>query len=144
MTREFLESLQVGDAPLPEAVIDAIWCQQEKQNQSWQEKYDQAVADHTAAMAKARFDASVREAITAHHGKNIKAITALLDTESLQKQADIPAAVNQAVAQVKKENGYLFAAPSPAPYAPTAGAGNPQMAYPQTLAGALREKFDSK
>ena len=144
MTREFLESLQVEDAPLPTEIIDAICGQLEQHDRAWQEKLTQAEQSHLAAMAKTRFDMAVKEAITAQQGKNHKAIAALLDLENLQKQEDISAAVTQAVAQVKKENGYLFAQTAPAPYAGTAGTQVQQFPYPQTLAGALREKFDNQ
>ena len=140
MTREFLESLQVGDAPLPEDMVDAICAELEQHDRAWQDKLTQAEQDHKAAM----FHMVVKDTITAHRGKNHKAIAALLDLEELQKQEDIPEAVARAVAQVKKENGYLFSQTVATPYAATAGTQTQQTPSPQTLAGALREKFGSK
>ena len=150
MKREFLQELRVGEAALPKEVIDAIMAENGKDIQThrqaaqqWEEKYNRAVTDHAAQMEKLQFDGYIQSAVTALGGRNLKAIAALLDLEQLQKSQDPKAAVQEAVAKVKEENDYLFAGTVlPAPYAPGTGTqSTDQGKFPNTLAGALKEKF---
>ena len=132
MKREFLQALM----EMPKEVIDAIMAEngrdiQQLRNscQEWEQKY------HAA-----RLDSAVGQAIAKARGRNQKAITALLDLQALQQAEDLQAAAQQAVEQVKRECGYLFdTVPGFAP-----GTGAVQLGAeeePQTLAGALKEKF---
>ena len=149
MKREFLQELRVGEAALPKEVIDAIMAengrdiQTHKQAaQQWEEKYNRAVSDHTAQMEKLQFDGYVQNAVQTHRGRSLKAIAALLDMEQLRQANDPMTAVEQAVAKLKEENGYLFETHSPTPYAAATGtAAVGQEVFPNTLAGALKEKF---
>ena len=118
MTREFLEELA-----LPQEVAEAVW---------------QA---HEQALQQVRFDHSLEKAIEKARGRNAKAITALLDLEALRAAPDT---LEEALNGVKKENGYLFHADRPPLYPPSTGT-NPQLHQaPDTLAGALRERFEKK
>lgn len=175
MKREFLQSLKVGDATLSKEVIDAIMAengkdiekaksqfedyeelkQQLSQLQSeqrdfetlqqqctaWEEKY------HTSQkqMGQLQFEQVLQLAVRDANGRNLKAISALLDLDALQNSEDPQAAVQQALEDLKEENGYLFEMPTPPPYARGTGS---QMREndrsPVTLAGALREKFERK
>ena len=132
MKREFLQGLM----EMPKEVIDAIMAengrdiQQLRQSaQQWEQKYNAA-----------RLDGAVSMAIAKARGRNQKAITALLDLQALQQAEDLQAAAQQAVETVKADCGYLFeTVPG---YAP--GTGSMQVSSgeePQTLAGALKEKF---
>ena len=132
MKREFLQGLM----EMPKEVIDAIMAengrdiQQLRQSaQQWEQKYNAA-----------RLDGAVSMAIAKARGRNQKAITALLDLQALQQAEDLSAAAQQAVETVKADCGYLFeTVPG---YAP--GTGSMQVSSeeePQTLAGALKEKF---
>ena len=132
MKREFLQALM----EMPKEVIDAIMAEngrdiQQLRNscQEWEQKY------HAA-----RLDSAVGQAIAKARGRNQKAITALIDLQALQQAEDLQAAAQQAVEQVKRECGYLFdTVPGFAP-----GTGAVQLGAeeePQTLAGALKEKF---
>ena len=132
MKREFLQGLM----EMPKEVIDAIMAEngrdiQQLRNscQEWEQKY------HAA-----RLDSAVGQAIAKARGRNQKAITALLDLQALQQAEDLQAAAQQAVETVKRECGYLFdTLPGFAP-----GTGAVQLGAeeePQTLAGALKEKF---
>ena len=132
MKREFLQGLM----EMPKEVIDAIMAengrdisQLRQSAQDWEQKY------HAARLAGA-----VGQAIARSGGRNQKAITALLDMQALQEAEDVNAAAQQAVDQVRKECGYLFEmVPG---YAPGTGAMVVQgEEEPQSLAGALREKF---
>ena len=76
----------------------------------WQKKLDDMA-----------FDGILKDAITAAKGKNVRAITALLDVESLRSSKDQSKAIEAALEGIKQENDYLFDAPTPPPYAPGAG-----------------------
>ena len=132
MKREFLQALM----EMPKEVIDAIMAENGRDIQQlrtscqeWEQKY------HAA-----RLDSAVGQAIAKARGRNQKAITALLDLQALQQAEDLQAAAQQAVEKVKRECGYLFdTLPGFAP-----GTGAVQLGAeeePQTLAGALKEKF---
>ena len=132
MKREFLQALM----EMPKEVIDAIMAENGRDIQQlrtscqeWEQKY------HAA-----RLDSAVGQAIAKARGRNQKAITALLDLQALQQAEDLQAAAQQAVETVKRECGYLFdTLPGFAP-----GTGAVQLGAegePQTLAGALKEKF---
>ena len=124
MTREFLQSLQVGENPLPEEVVDAIM---------------EKVTDM-------KLSAALDTAIERAGGRNAKAITALLDMQSLRESPDTAAAIDEALTELKRTCGYLFESPqTPPPYARGTGTqpGEPNPG-PATLAGALRERFERK
>lgn len=152
MKREFLQNLKVGEQPLPKEIIDAIMAENGKDIQAakqsgegWEEKYNQALSDHAKELEQLRFDALLREAVSAANGRSLKAITALLDVEALKRSEDPQKAVSDAVDALKQESGYLFQTQTPPPYA--RGTGSRQGAaseQPATLAGALREKFERK
>ena len=143
MKREFLFALMEA---MPKEVVDAIMeengrdIQAAKQAaQDWEARYNQSVAEHEQKLAQVSFDARLREQILSAGGRNIKAITALLDTQGLLTAPED--AVAEAVAQVKKDCGYLFATAQVPPYA--SGTGTVPAETPKTanLADALREKF---
>ena len=151
MKREFLESLVVGQDALPPQIIDAIMeeCDKDIQAhqqaaQQWEDQYKQALTRHSQELAQLTFEGIVKDAVTASRGKNLTAIKALLDITALQEAPDPTGAVQKAVAQLQKEHGYLFdSAPTPPPYAKGAGTAGAAENTPNTLAGALREKFGS-
>ena len=90
------------------------------------------------------FDSEIKDAITAAKGKNVKAVAALLDLETLRSSKNREADVKAALETVKQENGYLFEeAQTPPPYA--SGTGTTPvggMRAPATLAGALKERYE--
>lgn len=148
MKREFLQNLKVGENSLPKEIIDAIMAQNgqdiesaKQSGRDWEEKYNQAVAQHAAQMRKVQLQAALETAVTKAGGRNQKAIAALLDLDSLENSEDLPAALEQALEQVRKDCGYLFESAVPPQYSPntgvTAGGG---FSGPVTLAGALRER----
>lgn len=74
-----------------------------------------------------KFEAKVKDAITAAKGKNPKAITALLDMDTLKasknQDADLKAALE--ALQKAEDSGFLFGTEQdPPPYAGNTGAGN--------------------
>lgn len=119
-----------------------------KSAKEWEEKYNQAIADHKQQMADMAFDQSLDSAISGAKGRNAKAIKALLDMEALKKSTNQDADIKAALESLKKDSAYLFEDPSKAPpYAPGAGAGtgvysgkyDPQTAAIRAAAGLKNE-----
>ena len=76
-------------------------------DKEWQEKLD--------TMA---FEGKVKDAITAARGKNVKAISALLDMDALKASKNQDVDIKSAVEALQKESGYLFEEEgNPPPYA---------------------------
>lgn len=112
--------------------------------QEWEQKYNQAVADHQAELADRDFQRVLTDAITGAKGRNPKAITALLDVDALKNSKNQSDDIKAALEGLKKDSGYLFdTEQAPPPYAP--GTGAPGGGTPSTggsLAEALRERFN--
>ena len=151
MKREFLQSFKVAGEPLPKEVIDAIMAengqdiQQAKQgSQVWEDKYNQAVTAHARELAGLRLQSSLEQAVHKAGGRSVKAIAALLDMDAIAASDDVSAALDTAVAELKKDSGYLFEAPTPPPYAPFTGTQAQVASQPATLAGALRERMNNR
>lgn len=89
-----------------------------KAAKDWEDKYNQAIADHKKAMDDRDFSDRLNEAIGKAKGRNAKAIQALLDVEQLKGSKDQATDINTALEALKKESGYLFETePTPPPYA---------------------------
>lgn len=152
MKREFLQNLTVDGQSLSKEVIDAIMAengrdiQMAKQSSTqWEDKYNQAVADHKKELDELRFGALLKEAVHAAKGRNEKAIAALLDLDTIRAEEDPSAALKNAMTELKKNSGYLFEGEeTPPPF--SGGTGTRQRGIreqPATLAGALRERFET-
>lgn len=114
-----------------------------KTAQQWKADYDKAVADHKSELDGIKFQSVLDGAITAAKGKSAKAITALLDVEALRGSEDQQKAINAALEDIKKENGYLFDdGGTPPPYAGGTGIKTPSPVATDSLAGALRERYN--
>ena len=114
-----------------------------KTAQQWKEAHDQVISDHQKEMDGIKFQSVLDNAITAAKGKNAKAITALLDVETLRGSEDQQKAINAALEALKKDSGYLFDGEgTPPPYSRGAGTQtqNPTSTV-GSLADALREKY---
>ena len=170
MKREFLQGLTVGDAPLPKEVIDAIMAengrdieavkaryadydglkeqlsrQEADAAKQWEEKLNQQVDTHRREMSDLIFSHNLEKAILSAKGRNAKAITALLDVETLKASENQTADLDTALKQLKQDCSYLFQSETPPPYARGTGAMTPETnRSPATLAGALLEKFERK
>ena len=112
----------------------------------WEEKYNQSLQSHQQALAQVEFDHQLQLAVQNARGRNLKAITALLDVDHLKTSENQQEAISKALEQLKLNSGYLFeTAQTPPPYAQGTGT---QMGItktiPGTLAGALREKYERK
>ena len=118
-----------------------------KSAKDWEEKYNQAIADHNQKMADMAFNHALESAITGAKGKNIGAVLGALGAEkitTLKESKNQEADIKAALEGLKKGSGYLFDdGQIPPPYAGGTGTGNPkQSGEPMSLAGALREKYN--
>jgi hypothetical protein len=112
--------------------------------QEWEEKYNAAIKDHNQKMADMAFNHSLETKIGAMKGRNVKAIMALMDTETLKKSNNQDADITAALEALKKDSGYLFDEDkNPPPYARGTGAGNQPPEKAGSLVDALRERFSS-
>jgi len=123
MKREFLENLKIGEESLPEEIMEAI------------------LMEHEKAVKQAQLQGALETAVVKAGGRNLKAITALLDMQTIGESEDVAGALQEAMKQLKKENSYLFETPAPPPYARFTGTRETAANEPQTLAGALRERM---
>lgn len=72
-------------------------------------EHQRIVADYEQKLLQQRLDSEIRMAVTTAGGRNLKAISALMDSAAIAQAEDMAAAARQAVATVKRENPYLFA-----------------------------------
>ena len=160
MKREFLQELRVNGEALPKAVIDAIMAENgrdieaakasvdgealRREAQQWREKFTQAEQKHAQQLADMAFQNSLSQAVTAAQGRSCKAISALLDLDTIRAAEDPEKALQAAIETLKGEASYLFGTVTPPPYAVGTGKQQYPNQAPDTLAGALREKFERK
>ncbi len=93
-----------------------------KSAKDWEDKYNEAVAKHQKEMADVAFNGALKDAITAAKGRNAKAITALLDIDTLKASKNQESDIKAALEGLKKDSGYLFESEqTPPPYAAGTG-----------------------
>ena len=152
MKREFLQNLSVAGAPLTKEVIDAIMAENgrdienaKQAGNTWEEKYNQAVQAHRQELEQLRFQSALEEAVKNAGGRNTKAIASLLDLDTIRSGEDLPQALAGAMEALKVEHDYLFQSQMPPLYARGTGTREGADNHTQdTLAGALREKYERK
>ena len=76
-------------------------------------------AEYENRVRSMQVDHALQTAVNAAGGRNVTAIRALLDESAIRASEDISAAAETAVAQLKRQHGYLFAVPQV--YAPGTG-----------------------
>ncbi len=114
-----------------------------KNAKQWKEEHDNAVSAHQKELDGIKFQNVLDGEITKAKGKNAKAITALLDVETLRGSENQQEAINAALEALKKDSGYLFEEEkTPPPYSRGAGTGTQLPEKAGSLADALREKFN--
>ena len=90
-------------------------------------KLQQDLADkdtaHKTELANMAFDRALEGAITNAKGKNVKAIKALLDVDTLKASKNQEADIKTALEGLQKDSGYLFDTGNPPPYAAGTGTG---------------------
>lgn len=109
---------------------------------AWSEKLAQLEAHHQQQLRQMEFRHLFRQAVAQAGGRNEKAVAAMVDLEALSKEEDPQKALADALAALKKEESWLFESQVPPVFAAGTGAAMPQTySKPDTLAGALRERF---
>lgn len=93
--------------------------------------------EYQTKLADMEFYNSLDNAITASGAKNLKAVKALLDVETLKGSKNRDADIKNAIAAVKSENDYMFTAEHK-PFAPVnpADVGSPKMSLTEAMAYA--------
>ncbi len=128
-----------------QARLDEANSKLESYDPEWKAKAAQAQADAEKKVADMQFQSLLDSAITAAKGRNSKAITALLDMDTLRGSKNQEADIQSALEKLKSDSGYLFdTGETPPPYASgtgTAAASNTQ-AGPISLAGALKQRYE--
>ena len=124
MDKEYLESF--GIAPEVAAVI--------------MEEHQKVVAEHEKTVKTLKRDHAVAFAVQKAGGRNLKAVTALLDADALGEE-NFQENLETALGAMKKENPWLFETSAPPRYAPFTGADTAPAQKPMTLASALRERM---
>lgn len=98
---------------------------------------------HEAEMADMAFNHALEAAITGAKGRNAKAITALLDVDTLKGSKNQAADIKAALDGLAKENGWLFdTGETPPPYSAGTGTGggiNNEMKAIRAAAGLKTE-----
>jgi hypothetical protein len=159
MKREFLQNIQVEGHPLPKEVIDAIMAENGRdienakgayanyesllsEKQALENEFENVRLAHQKELHDLKLQQLLTASIHAQRGRSEKAITALLDMQSIQESEDMVGAVETAVKELKESHPYLFDASQVSPpYARGTGANAPQEDAPMSLAGALKERF---
>ena len=94
--------------------IDAV----RREANDWKTKAEEAEKAAAAKIADMAFDHMLSGAVSAAKGKNAKAISALLDLDTLKSSKNQEADIKAALEALKKDNGYLFDEEgTPPPYA---------------------------
>ena len=132
MDKAFLEGLG-----LSEEVLTAILEKAEQENMAWQDKLNEAEQAHT----RQREQMILEHGISLRGGKNVKTISALLDTGEIFSQEDAPGALNAALDKLQADCDYLFAGSPIPPFSHRAGAGDRELQQPATLASVLRARM---
>ena len=114
--------------------------------EEWKTKYEQAQRDADEKISNIQFTNMLENAIRDAKGRNTKAVSALLDIESLKTSKNQKDDIQKALLELKKEYGYLFEQEqNPPPYVPGAGTHNitdhdPEMAAIRAAAGVKMMK----
>jgi len=80
----------------------------QRKAQEWEQKYNQAISDHQKELADRDFRQLLEGAITGAKGKNVKAITALLDVEALKGSKNQEADIKTALEALMKSDPWAF------------------------------------
>lgn len=79
-----------------------------KNAQDWEKKYNDAVTAHQQELAERDFRQLLETAITGVKGKNVKAITALLDVDALKGSKNQEADIKTALEALMKSDPWAF------------------------------------
>lgn len=113
-----------------------------KAAEEWKQKSEQAERDAAQRIADMEFDNDLKDAIKAAKGKNVKAISALLDIPTLKQSKNRAEDLKTAIENVQKKETYLFGEDqTPPPYAPGAGSQNMGNGSEETFHDAIYNRI---
>lgn len=95
-----------------------------RERDEWKRKHDEALETHKKEQEEREFTQLLESTITEAKGKNQKAISALLDLDTLRASKNQKADLEAALDALRTENGYLFEDNGGTPYF-AAGKGDP-------------------
>lgn len=87
--------------------------QVKSQVEEYKTKYEKSTLEYESRIADMQLSSSIDTVINSLGGRNIKAIKALLDIESLKKSKNRDADIKSAIETCQKENSYLFGSDEP-------------------------------
>ena len=122
--REFLQQLE-----LSEETVESILAEQGK-----------VMERHKEEISALKLQHGVELAIHKAGGRSVRAISALLDLDSIRQSEDVEKALEESLSQLKKDSGYLFESQQAPKYARFTGVRENAPAAPATLAGARMRK----
>lgn len=99
--------------------------QVKSQVEEYKNKYEQSKNEYETKIADMQFSTSLESAITAAGGRNVKAVKALLDIETLKASKNQSEDIKKALEAAKDSDSYLFGTDEPFlnPVGPTGGVG---------------------
>lgn len=86
-----------------------------KSADDYKAKFEQAQADSKKQLEQLQFDHALETALSSSKAKNVKAVRALLDANSLKLKDGEISGLKEQLEKVKSENDYLFEAETPPP-----------------------------
>lgn len=119
MDKEFLMQQGIGEQAA-EAVLQA---------------HQQTVEDYESRIRAMGAEHALKQAALTAGGRNFKAISALVDMDSITQSEDMEAAAKTAMDALRRESPYLFALP--AAYAPGTGTAQNRGGYTMEQLGKL-------
>lgn len=95
------------------------------QVEEYKNKYEQTKNEYETKIADMQFNSSLEAAITAAGGRNVKAVSALLDIATLKASKNQGEDIKKALEAAKESDAYLFGMDEPFlnPIGPTGGMG---------------------
>lgn len=100
-----------------------------------------AKAEYKAQMKKLTLDSKVETALITAKAKNTKAVRALLDESKISIDGENVLGLNEQLESLKKDAAYLFGEDKTQNPPPPADGAPPKPAEPNSLLGALQEKY---
>ena len=94
-----------------------------RERDEWKTKHEELVATHQREKDEQEFNDSLSAAISTAKGKNVKAISAMLDLDALRGSKNRDKDIKEALDALRAENGYLFEDNGGNPYFDKGGSG---------------------
>lgn len=114
-----------------------------RERDEWKRKHDENEAAYKKANEEREFNEALSAAITDAKGRNPKAITALLDVESLRTSKNQQADIKAALDALRTESGYLFEDNGGAAHFTGGGSGGSHAGKTYTMGEVMKMKNEN-